>query len=68
MVFSFPPEERVPFSQPRKDDGVRVATARAPCQHLSARAMGQHNNQKGAIGTKERQERNNSQNGFFFSS
>ena len=23
MVFSFPPEERVPFSQPRKDDGAR---------------------------------------------
>ena len=27
MVFSFPPEERVPFSQPRKDDGARVVTA-----------------------------------------
>jgi len=39
--FSFPPEERVPFSQPRKDDGVRVVTARAPSQHLSACAMGQ---------------------------
>jgi hypothetical protein len=23
MVFSFPPEERLPFSQPRKDDGAR---------------------------------------------
>jgi hypothetical protein len=68
MVFSFPPEERVPFSQPRKDDGARVATARAPSQLLSARGMGQHNNQKGAIGTKERQQRNNNQNGIFFSS
>jgi len=68
MVFSFPPEERVPLSQPRKDDGARIATARAPSQRLSARAMGQHNNQKGAIGAKERQERNNNQNGFFFSS
>jgi hypothetical protein len=67
-VFSFPPEEREPFSQPRKDDGAHVATARAPLQCLSARAMGQHNNQKGAIGAKERQERNNNQNGFFFSS
>ncbi len=57
MVFSFPPEERVPFSHPRKDDGARVAMARAPSQRLSMRAMGQHNNQKGAIGTKERQER-----------
>jgi hypothetical protein len=66
--FFFPPEERVPFSQPRKDDGVRVATARAPSQRLSAHAMGQHNNQKGAIGAKERQERNNNQNGFSFSS
>jgi len=27
MVFSFPSEERVTFSQPRKDDGARVATA-----------------------------------------
>jgi hypothetical protein len=61
-------KERAPFSQPRKDDGARVATARAPSQRLSARAMGQHNNQKGAISAKERQERNNNQNGFFFSS
>jgi hypothetical protein len=68
MDFSFPPEERVPFSQPRKDDGARVATMRVLSQHLSAHAMGQHNNQKGAIGAKERQERNNNQNGFFFSS
>jgi hypothetical protein len=68
IVFSFPPEERVPFSQPRKDDGAHVATARVPSQRLSAHAMGQHNNQKGAIGAKKRQERNNNQNGFFFSS
>jgi hypothetical protein len=65
MVFSFPPEERVPFSQPKKDDGVHVAMARAPSQRLSVRVMGQHNNQKGAIGAKKRQERNNNQNGFF---
>jgi len=64
----FPPEERVPFSQPRKDDSARVVTARAPSQRLSAHAMGQHNNKKRAIGTKERQQRNNNQNGFFFSS
>jgi hypothetical protein len=46
MVFSIPPEERVPFSQPRKDDGAHVATARAPSQLLSAHGTGQHNNQK----------------------
>jgi len=63
MVFSFPPEERAPFSQPRKDDG-----AKAPSQLLSTRGMGQHNNQKEAIGAKERQQRNNNQNGVFFSS
>ncbi len=66
MVFSFPPEERVPFSQPRKDDGARVATVRAPSQLLSVRGTGQHNNQKGAIGAKERQQRSNNQNGIFF--
>jgi hypothetical protein len=65
MVFSFPPKERVPFSLPRKDDGARVATARAPSQRLSVRTMGRHNNQKGAIGAKERQQRNNNQNGIF---
>jgi hypothetical protein len=64
--FSFPPEERVPFSQPRKGDDAHFTTARVPSQRLSARAMGQHNNQKGAIGTKERQQRNNNQNGVFF--
>jgi hypothetical protein len=44
----------VPFSQPqpRKDDGARVATARAPSKRLSVRAMGQHNNQKGVIRAK----------------
>jgi hypothetical protein len=68
MMFSFPPEERVSFSQPRKDDGARVATSRAPSQLLSTRGMGQHNNQKGAIDAKERQQRNNNQNGMFFSS
>jgi hypothetical protein len=68
MVFSFPPEERVPFSQPRKDDGARVATARAPSQRLSARAMRQHNNQKGVIRVKrKRQQRNNTQMVFSFS-
>jgi hypothetical protein len=68
MVFSFPPEERVPFSQQRKDDGARVATARVPSQLLSARGIGQHNNKKRAIGAKESQQRNNNQNGIFFSS
>ncbi len=68
MVFSFPPEERVPFSQPRKYDGARVATARAPSQRLSARAMRQHNNQKGVIRVKrKRQQRNNTQMVFSFS-
>jgi hypothetical protein len=37
IVFSFPPEERVPFSQPRKDDGARVATARGRLLSSSAR-------------------------------
>jgi hypothetical protein len=37
IVFSFPPEERVPFSQPRKDDGARVATARGHLLSSSAR-------------------------------
>ena len=69
MVFFFSfCEERVPFSQPRKDDGARVATARATSQVLSTRGMGQHNNQKEAIGAKERQQTNNNQNGIFFSS
>jgi len=47
---------------------ARNAVARAPSQLLSARGMGQCNNQKGAIGAKERQQRNNNQNGIFFSS
>jgi len=46
MVFSFPPEERVPFSQPRKDDGACIATVRAPSQPLSTRAMGQRKTSK----------------------
>ena len=37
MVFSFPPEERVPFSQPRKDGGARVATARGRLLSSSGR-------------------------------
>jgi hypothetical protein len=45
MVCSFPPEERAPFSQPRKDDAPD-AVARAPSQCLSARVMERHNNQK----------------------
>jgi hypothetical protein len=58
------------FSVGAQDDGVRVATARAPSQllSLSACGMGQHNNKKGAIGAKEIQQRNNNQNGIFFSS
>ena len=47
---------------------LMVRVTRAPSQLLSARGMGQHNNQKGAIGTKERQQRNNNQNDVFFSS
>ncbi len=45
---------------------VRNAVARAPSQYLSVRTMGQHINQKGAIGAKERQQRNNNQNVFSF--
>jgi len=56
------------FSVGAQDDGVRVATARAPSQLLSAHGMGQQNNQKGAIGAKEIQQRNNNQNDIFFSS
>jgi len=56
------------FSVGAQDDGTWVATTRAPSQLFSARGMGQHNNQKGAIGAKERQQRNNNQNVIFFSS
>jgi len=56
------------FSVGAQDDGARVATARAPSQLLSVHGMGQHNDQKGAIGAKERQQRNNNQNSIFFSS
>ena len=37
--------------------GARNAAARVPSQHLSMHAMGRHNNQKGAIGAKERQQK-----------
>jgi len=47
---------------------ARDAVTRAPSQLLSAHGMGQRNNQKGAIGANERQQRNNNQNGIFFSS
>jgi len=52
-----PHQEKSPlssFSVGAHDDGVCVATARAPSQLLSTHGMGQHNNQKGAIGAKER--------------
>jgi len=45
------------FSVGAQDDGTRIATTRAPSQLLSTRGMGQRNNQKGAIGAKERQQR-----------
>ena len=59
MVFSFPPEERVPFSQPRKDDGACVATAPG--------RVGWDNTtiKKGTIGAKERKKRNNNQKVYF---